>query len=117
VICAREGTDPRVRIARRGPARKRTGDASQAGQSRADCREAPAGGSRAVQGPQTAQVCNKFGIAEQADDRGQRDDGESSVDQARQPKDLEDTNTRLKRLIAKQADDVSILKQAASGND
>jgi hypothetical protein len=38
------------------------------------------------------------------------------TDQARRLKELERENTRLKRLVADQALDVAILKEAAKGN-
>ena len=42
--------------------------------------------------------------------------GGLSVDQARRLKELEGENTRLKKLVAEQALDISILKEAATGN-
>jgi len=38
------------------------------------------------------------------------------VDQAKRLKELEAENARLKKLAADQAPDISILKEAASGN-
>ena len=38
------------------------------------------------------------------------------LDQAKRLKDLERENTRLKRVVADQALDISILREAASGN-
>jgi hypothetical protein len=38
------------------------------------------------------------------------------VDQDKGLKDLEAANSRLKKLVAEQALDISILKEAASGN-
>jgi transposase-like protein len=67
-------------------------------------------------GQTTAQVCKKLGIAEQTYYRWRREYGGLSVDQARRLKELEGENTRLKKLVAEQALDISILKEAATGN-
>ena len=67
-------------------------------------------------GHTTAQVCKKLGIAEQTYYRWRREYGGLSVDQARRLKELEGENTRLKKLVAEQALDISILKEAATGN-
>jgi len=63
-------------------------------------------------GATVAQVCKKIGVAEQTYYRwrGMR------VDQAKRLKELEQENTRLKKLVADQALDISILREAASGN-
>ena len=67
-------------------------------------------------GHTTAQVCKKLGIAEQTYYRWRREYGGLSVDQARRLKELEGENTRLKKLVAEQALDISILKEAATSN-
>ena len=67
-------------------------------------------------GHTTVQVCKKLGIAEQTYYRWRREYGGLSVDQARRLKELEGENTRLKKLVAEQALDISILKEAATGN-
>jgi len=67
-------------------------------------------------GHTTAQVCKKLGIAEQTYYRWRREYGGLSVDQARRLKELEGESTRLKKLVAEQALDISILKEAATGN-
>jgi transposase-like protein len=67
-------------------------------------------------GHTTAQVCKKLGIAEQTYYRWRREYGGLSVDQARRLKELEGENTRLKKLVAEQALDIFILKEAATGN-
>jgi transposase-like protein len=67
-------------------------------------------------GHTTAQVCKKLGIVEQTYYRSRREYGGLSVDQARRLKELEGENTRLKKLVAEQALDIFILKEATTGN-
>ena len=45
-----------------------------------------------------------------------RDHGGLNVDQARTLKELESENARLKKLVAEQALDISILREASPGN-
>jgi transposase-like protein len=67
-------------------------------------------------GHTTAQVCKKLGIAEQSYHRWRREYGGLSVDQAKRLKELEGENTRLKKLVAEQAQEFPILREAATGN-
>jgi len=62
------------------------------------------------------QVCGKLGIGEQTYYRWRREYGGLRVDQAKKLKDLERENTRLKKVVADQALDIAILKEASSGN-
>nr|ADI23828.1 hypothetical protein [uncultured gamma proteobacterium HF4000_48E10] len=57
-------------------------------------------------GLRTPQVCKKLGISEQTYSRWRKEDGGLRFDQAK----------RLKKLVADQALDNAILKEAASGN-
>jgi hypothetical protein len=57
-----------------------------------------------------------LGISEQTYYRWRREYGGLRVDQAKKLKELERENTRLKRVVADQALDLAILKEAASGN-
>ena len=61
-------------------------------------------------------VVRKLGIAEQTYYRWRKEYGGLRMDQARRLKALETENTRLKRLVADQALDIAILKEAASPN-
>jgi len=63
-----------------------------------------------------AQVGRKPGIGEQTYYRRRREYGGPRVDQAGKLKELERENARLKRVVADQALDIAILKEAASGN-
>jgi putative transposase len=61
-------------------------------------------------------ACRKLGITEQTSDRWKREYGGQRVDQAKRLKGLEQENLRLKRIVADQALDLSLLKEVTSGN-
>ena len=67
-------------------------------------------------GQTIGQVVKKLGITEQTYYRWRKEYGGLRTDQAKRLKDLEKENVRLKRLVANQALDMEILKEAASGN-
>ena len=67
-------------------------------------------------GMRTPQVCKKLGISEQTYYRWRKEYGGLRHDQAKRLKALERENARLKRVVADQALDNAILKEAASGN-
>jgi len=69
-----------------------------------------------AKGQSTTEVCRKLGIAEQTYYRWRKEYGSLRVDQVRRLKDLERENARLKKLVADQALDLAILKEASSGN-
>ncbi len=69
-----------------------------------------------ARGQTTPEVCRKVGISEQTYYRWRKEYGGLGVDQARRLKELERENARLKKVVADQALDISILKEAASGN-
>jgi len=69
-----------------------------------------------AKGQSTAEVCRKLGITEQTYYRWRKEYGSLRVDQVRRLKDLEEENARLKKLVADQALDLAILKEASSGN-
>ena len=69
-----------------------------------------------AKGQTTAQVCKKLGVSEQTYYRWRREYGGLSLDQAKRLKQLEKENIRLKKVVADQALDMAILKEAASGN-
>ena len=62
------------------------------------------------------EVCRKLGITEQTYYRWKKEYGGLRIDQAKRLKTLEQENQRLKRIVADQALDLSILKEVASGN-
>jgi putative transposase len=62
------------------------------------------------------EVSRKLGINEQTYYRWRKEYGGLRMDQAHRLKELERENSRLKKLVADQALDISILKEACSGN-
>ena len=70
----------------------------------------------AAKGQSTAEVGRKLEITEQTYYRWRKEYGSLRVDQVRRLKDLERENARLKKLVADQAMDLAILKEASSGN-
>lgn len=69
-----------------------------------------------AKGMTIGEVCKKLGISEQSYYKWRRDYGGMRTDQAKRLKELERENARLKKLIADQALDNAILKEALSGN-
>jgi transposase-like protein len=67
-------------------------------------------------GQALAEAVRQIGVTEHTYYRWRKQYGGIRVDEARRLKDLERENVRLKRLVADQALDISILKEAASGN-
>jgi len=67
-------------------------------------------------GQSVAQVVKKLGVCEQTYYRWRKEYGGLRLDQAKRLKELEAENGRLKKLVAEQALDISILKEASSGN-
>lgn len=68
------------------------------------------------QGHTTGDACRQIGVSEQTYYRWRKEFGGMEVDQLRRLKDLEQENSRLKRLVADQALDNAILKEAAKPN-
>jgi hypothetical protein len=69
-----------------------------------------------AQGTTVGLVCKKLEIAEQTYYRWRAEYGGMRVDQAKRLKDVETENARLKKIVANQALDILILKEATSGN-
>ena len=67
-------------------------------------------------GQSISQASRKLGITDQTYDRWRKEYGGMRVSQARRLKDLEKENGQLKKLVANQALDIAILKEAAEGN-
>lgn len=63
-------------------------------------------------GKAIAQVVQHLGVSEQTYHRWRNQYGGMKADEARRLKELEQENTRLKKLVAEQAIDISILKEA-----
>jgi putative transposase len=62
------------------------------------------------------QACKQIGVTEQTYYRWRAEYGGLRLDQAKRLKTLEVENGRLKRMVADQALEIAILKEAASGN-
>lgn len=63
-------------------------------------------------GRSVGQVVQALGVSEQTYNRWRSQYGGMKADEARRLKDLEVENARLKKLVAEQAIDISILKEA-----
>ena len=70
----------------------------------------------AVNGVSVRSACREHQITEQTYYRWRREYGGLKADQAKRLKSLEKENMRLKRLVADQALDISILKEVSRGN-
>ena len=71
---------------------------------------------RISEGKTVLEAVGALGVSEQTYYRWRKEYGGMEVDQVRRLKDLEIENGRLKRLVADQALDNLILKEAARGN-
>ena len=69
-----------------------------------------------AQGATVAAVCRKIGVTEQTYYRWRTEYGGMRVEQAKRLRELEKENSRLKKMVAEQALDLEILKEAARGN-
>jgi putative transposase len=67
-------------------------------------------------GQKTEDVCRHLGIGESTYYRWRAEYEGAEIDQARRVRDLEAENARLKRLVADQALDISMLREVARGN-
>ncbi|NUQ35396.1 MAG: transposase [Planctomycetaceae bacterium] len=64
----------------------------------------------------TSDICRELGVSEGTYHSWRREYRGLQIDQAKRLKELEKENARLKKLVADQALDMSILKEVASGN-
>ena len=67
-------------------------------------------------GKKVPEVCKQLEIAEQTYYRWRQKYGGMQPEMAKQLKALEKENARLKKMVAEQALDMEILKEAAKGN-
>ena len=68
------------------------------------------------QGRKVPEVCKTLGITEQTYYRWRQKYGGMAPNLAKQLRALQQENARLKKLVAEQALDMEILKEAAKGN-
>ena len=71
---------------------------------------------RMAEGATVAEVCRELEVSEATYHRWKRRYGTMNEDQLKRLKALEKENARLKKIVADQAVDISILKEAAEGN-
>lgn len=69
-----------------------------------------------AQGQSVSTVCKQLGVSDKTYYRWRKEYGGMKMNQAKRLKDLEEENTRLKRLLAEAELDKAILREAASGN-
>ena len=69
-----------------------------------------------AEGLPVGHVVLKLGVSEQTYYRWRREYGGMQVDQAKRLKELEQENSRLKRLVAEQALDNAMLRELSRGN-
>jgi putative transposase len=67
-------------------------------------------------GKSTPLACKEAGVTEQSYYRWRKEYGGLQVDQARRLKELEQENTKLKRLVSELSLEKLVLKDIASGN-
>jgi putative transposase len=68
------------------------------------------------QGTTVGEVCRKIGVTDVTYYRWRKEYGGMRVEQAHRLKELEQENSRLKKLVADLSLDNAILKEAARGN-
>jgi len=67
-------------------------------------------------GQSTVEVCRQLGIKEQTYYKWRKEYGGMRVDQAKRLKEVEQENTRLRRLVSDLSLDNAILKETVRGN-
>lgn len=72
--------------------------------------------SKLASGQGVPQVCRELGISESSYYRWKTQYEGMGESEARRLRELERENARLKRIVAEQAIDISILREAARGN-
>jgi len=68
------------------------------------------------QGKTVPEVCKEIDVSEQTYYRWRQKYGGMSPDMIRQLRELQKENVRLRRVVADQAVDIAILKEASRGN-
>lgn len=67
-------------------------------------------------GKRIADVCKKLGVSENTFHRWRARYGGMRAPEAKRLRELEKENSRLKKIVADQAVDISILREVAKGN-
>lgn len=71
---------------------------------------------RLAEGATVPEICHELEVSEATYHRWRRRYGALDEDQLKRLKTLEKENRRLKKIVAEQVVDISILKEAAEGN-
>lgn len=69
-----------------------------------------------AEGKSIAEACKQIAVSEHTFYKWRKRFGGMQPDEAKRSKELETENSRLKRLVADQALDISMLKEVARGN-
>lgn len=69
-----------------------------------------------AQGMDAPAACKQCHVSKDTYYRWRREFGSMQIDQVKKLKDLERENTQLKKIVANQALDISILKEVSKGN-
>jgi putative transposase len=69
-----------------------------------------------AEGQSLDEMCRQLGISDSTFYYWRKQYGKMDLDQVKRFKDLQKENSRLKKLVADQALDIDILKEALSGN-
>ena len=69
-----------------------------------------------AQGRSAEEICRELGISDSTLYYWRKQYGRMEVDQVKRFKELQEENRRLKKVVADQALDIDILKEALSGN-
>lgn len=69
-----------------------------------------------AKGETVGQICRRLEVTEQTYYRWRKEYGGLKVEQAKRLRELEKENLRLRRVVADQALDISILREASRGN-
>ena len=83
---------------------------------RADRRKLREADAELAQGASVPEVARKLGISEATFHRWRNHYGGMKADAMKRLKELEAENARLKKIVAEQAVDISILKEVSRGN-
>ena len=94
----------------------RSKDGKEEAYPRAGRESVAASGSFYANGKTTVQSCKEASITEQTYYRWRKEYGGLQVDQAKRLKELEQENSKLKRLVANLSLDNLVLKDLATGN-
>jgi len=69
-----------------------------------------------AQGRSMEEICRELGVSDSTFYYWRKQYGRMEVDQVKRFKELQEENRRLKKVVADQALDIDILKEALSGN-